>query len=80
VGEDLRKLQFGWPVGMPLVRKLEGHLWELRSSLASKRKIRLIFATDESQLVLLHSFVKKTQKTPIKELDLARHRRKEMTS
>lgn len=80
LGEDLRKLQFGWPIGMPLVRKLEGDLLELRSSVPSKREIRLIFATDGKLLVLLHGFIKKTQKTPATELTIARKRMKELIS
>jgi phage-related protein len=80
LGEDLRKLQFGWPIGMPLVRKLHRDLWELRSSMPSKREIRLIFVSDGKQLILIHGFIKKTQKTPISELGVAEKRLKEMTS
>jgi phage-related protein len=79
IGTDLRTLQFGWPIGMPLVRPLSGGLWELRSSLPSRREARLLFAAGEGVLVVLHGFIKKTQKTPPSELDLARKRMKEMT-
>ena len=78
MGDDVRKLQFGWPVGMPLVRKLDSELWELRSSLPGKREARMVFSVDGDILVLLHAFIKKTQKTPRADLDLARQRLKEL--
>lgn len=30
VGEDIKTVQFGWPLGMPLVRKMDKYLWEVR--------------------------------------------------
>ena len=63
---------------MPLVRKLDSELWELRSSLPSKREARMVFSVDGDILVLLHAFIKKTQKTPRADLDLARQRLKEL--
>lgn len=36
IGDDLRTLQFGWPVGMPLLRKLDSDLWELRIDLPNR--------------------------------------------
>jgi phage-related protein len=78
IGDDLRMLQFGWPIGMPLVRKLVDHIWELRSSLPGNRQARLLFTMGESQLVILSSFIKKTQKTPDGEIKLARKRLKEL--
>ncbi len=77
IGDDIRKLQLGWPIGMPLVRKLEDGIWELRSSLPSKREMRILFASDGEMLLLIHAFVKKSQKTPIAELAIARQRMKE---
>lgn len=76
MGDDIRRLQFGWPVGMPLVRKLDDRLWELRSSLPSKREVRIIFTAVGDTLVFLHGFIKKSQKTPLKELALAQQRLK----
>jgi phage-related protein len=78
IGDDLRKLQFGWPIGMPLVRKLADQIWELRTSLTGNREVRLLFATDGAQIVILSAFIKKTQKTPKNEIDLARRRLKEL--
>ncbi len=63
LGEDLKTLQFRWPLGMPLVRSLGDGLWELRSNLPT-RIARCIFYVPEGRILLLHGFVKKTQKTP----------------
>lgn len=79
LGVDLRTLQFGWPIGMPLVRPLSGGLWELRSSLPSRREARLFFVAGNESLVLVHAIIKKTQKTPDGDLDIARKRLKELT-
>ena len=71
IGSDLRTLQYGWPVGMPLCRSLGEGLWEQRSKLPGRRIARLIFAFDHGTLVVLHGFIKKTQKTPPQDLALA---------
>lgn len=73
IGEDVKTLQFGWPVGMPLTRKLAPDLWEVRSSLGSGIA-RVIFTVLDGSIVLLHGFVKKTQKTPPQDLSLAKRR------
>ena len=44
IGEDLKTVQFGWPLGMPLVRKLKPGLWEVRSTIPSGIA-RLLFTT-----------------------------------
>jgi phage-related protein len=76
IGEDLAALQYGWPVGMPLCRSLKNGLWELRSELSSNRQARVLLTFFKGQLVLLHGFIKKTQKTPKGELDLASKRKR----
>lgn len=73
VGEDLKTAQYGWPLGMPLIRKLERGLWEARSNI-STGIARVFFTVMDGTMVLLHGFVKKSQKTPQKELDTARRR------
>jgi phage-related protein len=73
------RVQFGWPIGMPLVRSLKDGLWEVRSSMPSQKIARLILCFHNKTLVVLHGFVKKTQKTPAEELELARRRMKEVT-
>lgn len=73
IGNDLKTAQYGWPLGMPLIRKLEPELWEVRSSLRN-RIARVIFTVEGDTMVLLHGFIKQSQKTPVKDLQLARQR------
>jgi phage-related protein len=73
IGEDIKTVQFGWPLGMPLVRKLEPGLWEIRIRL-SDGIARVMFAAGEGRMVLLHGFIKKSQKTPADDLALAKTR------
>lgn len=80
VGVDIATAEYGWPVGMPLCRSLGNGLFEIRSSLASSRIARVIFAIVDEKMVLLHAFIKKTQKTPKADLDLALKRKKEISS
>jgi phage-related protein len=80
IGRDMAKVQFGWPIGLPLCRPLSGGLWEVRSSLPSKREARVLFGFHDGELIALHAFIKKTQRTPPEELTLARQRLKEVTS
>jgi phage-related protein len=75
IGEDIKTVQFGWPLGMPLVDHLEGGIWEVRTRL-STRIARVLFVLDGDTMVLLHGFIKKEQKTPKPELDLAKDRLK----
>ena len=79
IGTDLMRVQFGWPIGMPLVRSLGGGLWELRSDLRSERTARLLLCFHAGVLVVLHAFIKKTQKTPTADRELARRRMREIT-
>jgi phage-related protein len=78
IGLDLMRVQFGWPIGMPLVRSLKEGLWEVRSDLPSQRIARLLLCFYEEQLVVLHGFIKKTQKTAPSDLALARRRMNEI--
>jgi phage-related protein len=79
VGEDLKTVQFGWPLGMPLVRKMEPGLWEVRVAL-DKRIARLLFTVESDVIVLLHGFIKKSRATPADDLNLARQRLKQLRS
>ena len=78
VGTDIATVEFGWPVGMPTCRPLSSRrgLLEVRSSLTQKRTARVLFCIHQGQMVLLHGFMKKTQKTPRQEIDLAIKRKK----
>jgi phage-related protein len=80
LGEDIAAVEFTWPVGMPLVRSLKQGLWELRSSLSGNRIARVLFCQAGDRMVLLHSFIKKTQTTPEDDLALARKRQKEIAA
>jgi phage-related protein len=77
IGEDIKTVQFGWPLGMPLVDSLGHGLWEVRIKLAGRRIARVIFFMDDSTMVLVNGFIKKTRATPPPELDLARKRKKQ---
>ena len=77
IGLDLMRIQFRWPVGMPLCRALGDGLWELRTSLPANRIARVLFCVTQERIVVLHGFIKKTQKTPDNELALARKRKRE---
>lgn len=78
IGLDLMRVQLGWPSGMPLVRSLKDGLWEVRSSLPGQRIARLILCFHDGMLIVLHGFIKKTQKTPADDLALARRRMAEV--
>jgi phage-related protein len=78
IGADLATVQVGWPIGMPLCRSLGRSLWEVRSRLSGNRIARLIFFVSEGRVGVVHGFIKKTQKTPPAEIDIAQVRMKEM--
>lgn len=76
IGEDIRTVEYGWPIGMPACRPLGNGLHEVRTSLAGHRIARVFFYVDARQrMVLLHGIVKKTQATPAADLELARKNR-----
>ena len=77
IGDDVLKVQYCWPLGKPLVENLGLGLWEVRSRLPD-RIARLIFCVEGQTMVLLHGFIKKTRKTPKRELDLAVKRMKQL--
>lgn len=79
VGRDLMRVQWRWPVGMPLCRPMGQGLWEVRTSLGTRKIARVLFCQHEGVLVALHGFIKKTQKTPDEDLALARKRQKELS-
>lgn len=79
IGEDIKDVEFSWPIGMPLCRALGKGLWEVRSDLTGGRIARVLFCIHEGRMVLLHAFTNKTQKTPDADLELATNRKKEIT-
>lgn len=77
IGEDIKTVQFGWPLGMPLVRKMEPGLWEVHSDIPDGIA-RVLFTTVGPTMVLLHGFVKKADKTPKADLRIAQLRKTEV--
>ena len=73
IGEDIKTVQFGWPLGMPLVRHIDGDIWEVRSTL-SGGIARVLFVLEGKVMILIHAFIKKQQKTPKSDINLARAR------
>ena len=76
IGTDILTVQYAWPVGKPLVDNLGDGIWEVRSRL-DNRIARTLFAMVDQEIVLLHGFIKKQQKTPPDELELAKKRKKQ---
>ncbi len=80
IGRDIAKVQFGWPIGLPVCRPLGDGLWEVRSSLPSRREARVLFCFHDEILIAPHAFFKKTRTTPDEEMATARQRMKELQS
>ena len=77
IGQDLMRVQYRWPIGMPLCRPLGDGLWEVRSDLPGNRIARVLFCVQESRILILHGFIKKTRKIADEDLAPARKRRRE---
>lgn len=80
IGEDIKAVEFGWPRDYhppSLVKNLDGAVCEVRSNISDKRIARVLFAVIGSEMILLHGFIKKSQKTPKQDLDLAKDRLKQ---
>ena len=78
IGEDIKTVEYGFPIGMPTCRKLGSKLYEVRSNISDKRIARVIFTVMSDYMILLNGFIKKDQKTPKSELSLAEKRKKEI--
>jgi len=66
----------GVGLGMPFSKKINKDLWELR--LGGKQRVRVLYSIRGNQIYVVHWFVKKTQKMPIRELHTAISRLKEI--
>ena len=77
IGQAVRLVELGWPIGMPVCRPLGDGLFEIRLHLDT-RIARIFFCIADGAMWLLHGFMKTTQKTPPRELQLARQRQKEL--
>ncbi len=77
IGEDIKTVEFGWPIGMPVCKPFGDGIYEVRTTLAQNRIARVLFYIDKKgRMVLLHGFIKKTQKTPDEDFNLARRNKK----
>jgi len=75
IGDDMRTVELGWPIGMPLVRKIDTGLWEVRSDLSNSRISGVLFmVSGQMMILLLHGFIKKSPKTPLNDLRTAKQR------
>ena len=80
IGQDIARVEYGWPIGMPTCKAPGNGLYVMRSNLPQGRTARVLFCVEEGRLVLLHGFFKTTQKTPSSELAIARSRQKDVQS
>ena len=78
IGEEIKTVQLGWPLGVPLVRKMSKDLWEIRVILP-RRSARVLFTVVGDTMVLLHAFFKQSQATPSDDLDVTVARLKALT-
>jgi hypothetical protein len=81
IDTDITVVAENWPsvVGTSLIKKLKGEedLWEIRSRISDGKRIaRVVFTVESGEIILLHGFVKKSQRTPRKDLRIARRRNK----
>ncbi|MBD2605852.1 type II toxin-antitoxin system RelE/ParE family toxin [Scytonema hofmannii FACHB-248] len=77
IGTDIKTVEFGFPIGMPICRPMGDGLFEVRTNLP-QGIARVLFCIHEGEMVLLHGFIKKSQKTPKQELNLAKERKLEV--
>jgi phage-related protein len=78
VGADIKTVEYGWPIGMPVCKPLGSGLYEVRSNISDGRIVRVIFTIQNNKMILLHGFVKKTQKLPGTEINIAKKRLKDL--
>ncbi|TPE54937.1 type II toxin-antitoxin system RelE/ParE family toxin [Maribrevibacterium harenarium] len=78
IGQGIKLVEYGWPIGMPVCRSMGDGLWEVRTTLSGGRIARVIFCFHDDRLVLLHGFIKKSQKTPKPDLELGKKRQREV--
>ena len=80
IGTNIKKVEIGWPIGMPTCRPLTKGLWEVRTDLPNNRIVRVIFSAFRGKMVLLHGFIKKNEETPQSDIDIAIKRKREVES
>ena len=80
IGSDIKTVEYGWPIGMPVCRPLGGGLYEVRSCLPGGRTARVLFCIEGECMILLHGFIKKTQKLSQQDRNLAFARKRKLES
>ena len=78
IGTDIKTVEYGWPIGMPVCRPMGKGLYEVRTNLPSNRIARLLFCIADGEMILLHGFLKKSKQTPKSDLDLALDRKRRL--
>jgi phage-related protein len=78
IGTDITTVEYGWPIGMPVCRPMGKGLYEVRTNLEGNRIARALFCIAEAEMILLHGFMKKSQKTHKSDLDLATDRKRKL--
>lgn len=78
IGYDIKTVEYGWPIGMPVCRSMSNGLWEIRTNLLKGRIARVLFCFHSNNLILLHGFIKKTVKTPKLDLAIGKERKREV--
>ncbi|MBI1744556.1 type II toxin-antitoxin system RelE/ParE family toxin [Candidatus Acetothermia bacterium] len=78
IGADIKTVEYGWPIGMPLCRSIGNGVWEVRCNLSGNRIARVLFCTHEEKLVLLHGFIKKSRTLPKIDLNLTYERKSQL--
>ena len=64
-------------IGMPYIRHIQGKLWEIRAKGRNVAGRSLYVAAQGKRVIILRSFVKKTEETPLEEIELSLKRLKE---
>lgn len=78
IGGDIANVEYNWPVGPPKCKLLVNGIFEIRSNISAGRTARVFFFIESNGMYLLHGFIKKSQKTPLRDIDIAQKRKKEM--
>src|SRR5260370_22691060 len=76
IGADIKTVEYGWPIGMPVSRPMGKGLYEVRTNLPGARTARVLFCIADEEMILLHAFLKKSRQTPKLDLDLAFERKR----
>jgi phage-related protein len=78
IGTDIKTVEYGWPIGMPVCRSMGKGLYEVRTNLPGDRIARVFFCVADEKMILLHGFLKKSRQTPKSDLDLALDRKRRL--